>query len=107
MSMRVALLFLLAFSAVPATAENLLSDRDREIVAQQQRLRLAQIDRARARCIEQRGVDCDTVLGLQEWMMLDRTREEAVLDQIRLPSTFGTETVPSSGSGATTPATTR
>jgi hypothetical protein len=105
--MRVALLFLLAFAALPASAENLLTDRDREIIAQQQRLRLAQIDRARARCIEQRGVDCDTVLGLQEWMMLERTREEAVLDQVRLPGALGTESVPSSGSGATTPATTR
>ena len=105
--MRVALLLLLAFTAVPASAENLLTDRDRQTLAQQQRLREAQIERARARCIEQRGVDCDTVQGLQEWMLIDRTREEAVLDQVRLPSALGNEAVPSSGSGATTPATTR
>jgi hypothetical protein len=98
---------LLAFTAVPAFAENLLTDRDRQALAQQQRLREAQLERARARCVEQRGVDCDTVQGLQEWMLIDRTREEAVLDQVRLPSGLGNETVPSSGSGATTPATTR
>jgi len=105
--MRVALLLLLAFTAVPASADNVLTDRDRQALAQQQRVREAQIERARARCIEQRGVDCATVQGLQEWMLQDRTREEAVLDQIRLPSALGVETVPSSGSGATTPAPTR
>ena len=102
--MRIALLLLLGFTAVPALAENQLSDRDRQVLAQQQRVREAQLQRARTRCIEQRGVDCNSVQGLQEWMMLDRTREEAVLDQIRPGPAFGVESVPSSGSGATTPA---
>jgi hypothetical protein len=104
--MRIALLLLLSAAAAPALAENTLSDRDRQFLSQQQQMRDAQIARARARCVEQRGVDCNSVQGLQEWMLIDRTREEAVLDQIRLPAT-GSETVPSSGSGATTPAPTR
>jgi hypothetical protein len=95
--MRVALLFLLACTAVPAAAENLLTDRDRAFLAQQQRLREAQLQRARERCVEQRGVDCSSPQGLQEWMLLDRSREEAVLDQIRIP------TAPESGAGSTTP----
>jgi hypothetical protein len=102
--MRVALLLWLAALALPASAENALSDRDRDFVAQQQRIRQAQLERARARCIEQRGVDCDTLEGLREWMLLDRTREEAVLDQIRPPFVYGSEAAPSSGSGATTSA---
>jgi hypothetical protein len=105
--MRLALLLLVGLTAVPALAENQLTDRDRQFLAQQQRVRDAQIQRARARCIELRGVDCDSVQGLQEWMMLDRTREEAVLDQVRPGPVFGAESVPSSGSGATTPASSR
>jgi type II secretory pathway pseudopilin PulG len=104
--MRIALLVLVSAAAVPALAENTLTDRDRQALAQQQQIRQAQIERARGRCVEQRGTGCDTIEGLREWMMLDRTREEAVLDQVRLPGA-GPETVPSSGSGATTPAPTR
>jgi hypothetical protein len=101
--MRLALLLLIPLG-LPAFAENTLTDRDREFLAQQQRIRQAQIERARARCVEGRGVDCSTIEGLREWMLLDRTREEAVLDQVRPYALPGTETVPSSGSGATTPA---
>ena len=96
---------MLAVASLPAMAENQLTDRDRQILAQQQRIREAQVARAKARCIEQRGVDCDSERGLEEWMLLDRTREEAVLDTLRPYP--GTVTVPSSGSGSTTPAPTR
>jgi hypothetical protein len=106
--MRVALLLLLGLTAVPAAAENTLTDRDRQVLSQQQQVRQAQIERARGRCIEQRGADCDTVEGLREWMLLDRTREEAVLDQVRPSTALDIDApAPSSGSGATTPATTR
>ena len=95
--MRVLLLAALAAS-FPALAENQLTERDRAILAQQQQQRDAVFARAKERCIEQRGVDCATEQGLQEWIILDRSREAAVLDRISpLP-------VPSSGSGATTPA---
>jgi hypothetical protein len=101
------ILLVLSLAAVPlaAAAENQLTDRDRQVLGQQQQIRQAQLERARGRCVEQRGVNCDTVEGLREWMLLDRTREEAVLDQVRLPNS--SETVPSAGSGATTPASTR
>jgi hypothetical protein len=85
-------------ASFPALAENQLTERERAILAQQQQQRDAVFARAKERCIEQRGVDCVTEQGLQEWIILDRSREAAVLDRISpLP-------VPSSGTGATTPA---
>ena len=93
--MRLILALALACS-LPAFAENQLTERDRQILVQQQQMREAQLAQARARCIEQRGVDCVTEQGLQEWMLLERSREAAVLDNVR--------SQPSSGSGATTPA---
>jgi hypothetical protein len=30
------------------------------------------VERAKKRCIEQHGVDCDTREGLQEWLILER-----------------------------------
>jgi len=95
--MRFLLLAVLAAS-FPALAENQLTERERAILAQQQMQRDAILARARERCIEQRGVDCATEQGLQEWAILERSRESAVLDRVSpLP-------LPSSGSGSTTPA---
>ena len=95
--MRVALLAILVASALPAYAENTLTDRDREIIAQHQRMRQVAVERARVRCVEQRGVDCATEEGLREWLMLELTREDAVLDRI------APRPLPSSGTGSTTP----
>ena len=96
--MKVLLVMALAAAALPALAENQLTEREREMLARQQQQRDAAYAAARARCIEQRGVDCVTEQGLQEWLLLDRTREQAVLDTLRPPA------LPSAGSGATTPA---
>jgi type II secretory pathway pseudopilin PulG len=96
--MKLLLVMALAASALPALAENQLTDRDRQFLAQQQAQREAMYAAARARCIEQRGVDCVSEQGLQEWLLLDRTREQAVLDQVR-PITVP----PSSGTGSTAP----
>jgi type II secretory pathway pseudopilin PulG len=102
--MRLLAIALLAGAALPALAENTLTDRDRAILAQQQQARQAVYERARARCIEARGVDCTTEQGLQEWILLDRSREAAVLDRVS-PLAVPSASVPlSSGSGATTPA---
>jgi hypothetical protein len=87
----------LAAAALPALAQNQLTEREREMLARQQQQRDAMYAAARQRCIEQRGVDCDTERGLQEWLLLDRTREQAVLDSVRPPIP------PSSGTGSTTP----
>lgn len=90
---------LLAALALPAAAENILTDRDREMLAAQQRIKQEQRERARARCIEQRGADCDSDQGLQEWLLLEQSREDALLNRygIAVPS------VPSPGAGATAP----
>jgi hypothetical protein len=42
-------------------------------------------ERAKERCRLNRGVDCDTPEGLKEWLLLERTREEAVRDGSRHP----------------------
>jgi hypothetical protein len=97
--MKVLLVVALAVAALPALAENQLTEREREMLARQQQQRDAAYAAARARCIEQRGVDCDTEQGLQEWLLLDRSREQAVLDNVRA----GVPTPQSSGSGSTTP----
>ena len=97
--MRILLLSLLVAASLPALAENQLTEREREMLARQQQQRDAMYAAAKVRCIEQRGVDCATEQGLQEWLLLDRSREQAVLDNIRP----GVPMPPSSGSGSTTP----
>jgi hypothetical protein len=44
-----------------------------------------QVDRAKERCRLNHGVDCDTPEGLKEWLLLERSREEAVRDGSRHP----------------------
>jgi hypothetical protein len=97
--MRLLLLLVVTLAtALPAAAENQLTEREREMLARQQQAYDAALARARERCVEQRGVNCGTEQGLQEWLLLDRSREAAVLDRVNpLPA-------PSSGTGATTPA---
>ena len=99
--MKVLLVMALAAAALPALAQTQLTEREREMLARQQIQRDAMFAQARARCIEQRGVDCSTEQGLQEWLLLDRTREQAVLDNVR-PITV--PPAPSSGTGSTSPA---
>ncbi len=42
-----------------------------------------QIERAKQRCRENRGVDCDTPEGLKEWVLQERSRAEAVREGSR------------------------
>jgi hypothetical protein len=44
-----------------------------------------QANRAKERCRLNHGVDCDTPEGLKEWLLLERSREEAVRDGSRHP----------------------
>jgi len=97
--MKLLLVMALAAAALPALAENQLTEREREMLARQQMQRDSMYAQAKARCIEQRGVDCATEQGLQEWLLLDRSREQAVLDNVRPGAA-----PQSSGSGSTTPA---
>ncbi len=50
-----------------------------------------QIQRAKERCQQNHGVDCDTPEGLQEWVLQERSREEAVKEgsRHRLPAQNG------------------
>ena len=67
--------------------------------AQQDQMR--RTERARANCIANRGVDCDSEAGLQEWLILERSRAEAVLDRVNPPT--GTSSVGSSLPSGGTP----
>jgi hypothetical protein len=42
-------------------------------------------DRAKERCRLNHGVDCGTPQGLKEWLLQERSREEAVRDGSRHP----------------------
>ena len=48
-------------------------------------------DRAKERCRLNHGVDCDTPEGLKEWLLLERSRQEAISDgsRRRLPTQPG------------------
>jgi hypothetical protein len=97
--MRPYLVPLLAALALPATAENTLPERERQMVAAQQRLEQERRERAQARCIEQRGVDCDTEQGLREWLLLEQSREEALLNRYGIVAPGTTP----AGAGASAP----
>jgi hypothetical protein len=97
--MKLLITLMLAGLAAPAVAENTLTDRDREILAAQQRIQQERRARAQARCIEQRGADCVTDQGLQEWLLLDQTREDALLNRYGI----GVPSAPASGAGASAP----
>lgn len=81
--MRILVLALIALIGVPAVAQNVpRTDEERLALMRQQAEEQKRIERAREACIANRGVDCDTPQGLQEWLLLDRTRAEAVLDRV-------------------------
>lgn len=67
-----------AVNVDPAAIDQARRERAMEL----QQDREARINRARQKCIANRGVDCDTMEGLQEWLLLDRSRAEAVLDRV-------------------------
>lgn len=92
--MRTALLLLGAALISSAQAEP-ITDRERAVAAQRQAAQQQQIERAQARCNANRGTDCDTLDGLQEWILLDRSRSDAVLDRIS-PLPAGSASVGSS-----------
>lgn len=54
-------------------------------------------DRAKERCRLNHGVDCDTPEGLKEWLLLERSREEAVRDGSRHPRPAQPGSAPSRG----------
>lgn len=60
--------------------------------AEQQR----RIEQAREKCLAHRGPDCDTMAGLHEWLLIDRSRADAVLDRVD-PALGGSAAAGSSG----------
>ena len=101
--MRAALPFVLCaglLAALPAQAQRASpygiqpGARDEALIEQVQKERAAQTqaqirkryDDARQNCVANHGVDCDTDAGLQEWLLLERSRAEAVLDRLAPPA---------------------
>jgi hypothetical protein len=80
-----ALILVLCAAVAPAALSEPFADPQRAWAAQLQAEQQRRLERAQARCVENRGVDCDTEEGLQEWLLLDRSRAEAVLDRIAPP----------------------
>jgi hypothetical protein len=102
----VIVLLALAATASAAWAQQPLAERERQLQLEQaqkdQALRAQleaqrRVQRARENCIANHGVDCDSPEGLQEWLLLERTRAEAVLDRIIPPgsSSSGASSLPS------------
>jgi hypothetical protein len=68
-------LAVLVSAPVAAQTQNSPSDR---AAAKQQR-----VDCAKERCTLNHGVDCDTPEGLKEWLLQERSRQEAIRDRRR------------------------
>jgi len=92
--MRIALLIVTGTLIAAAHAEP-IDDRDRAVAAQRQAAQKASVDRARERCVANRGSDCDSMQGLEEWLLLDRSRSDAVLDRISPGSSSAGASAPS------------
>ncbi len=86
--MRSLLLFAALSAALPASAEP-INDPQRARAALIQSEQQRRVDAAREKCLANRGPDCDTHAGLQEWMLIDRSRADAVLDRLGADSASG------------------
>jgi type II secretory pathway pseudopilin PulG len=106
-TMKPLIVFVALAAAFPALAQQSAVQRDLELIRQAQREQayraqqdqMRRTERARENCIANRGVDCDSEAGLQEWLILERSRAEAVLDRVNPPtgtSSVGS-TLPSGG----------
>lgn len=100
--MKATMFFLGVALAMPAAAQRSVvipeTERDR-LALEQAQADLAQrqrqdhelrVQRARENCLRNRGVDCDSPQGLEEWLQLERSRGEAVLDRIAVPGSAST-----------------
>ena len=65
--------------AAPVAAQTQNSPSDRVTTKEQRAAR------AKERCKLNHGVDCDTPEGLKEWLLQERSRQEAIRDR-RLPT---------------------
>ena len=76
------LLLIVTTAMVASAYADPVTDPQRVAAAQRQADVQRRIEQAQERCNANRGTDCDTLDGLQEWLMLDRSRADAVLDRI-------------------------
>jgi hypothetical protein len=96
-------LFLIAAAAavvISAHAEP-FADRERAAAAQAQAEQQRRIEQAAEKCRANRGADCDTLQGLQEWLLQDRSRADAVLDRVYPGSASAGSSAPMTVSPAT------
>jgi hypothetical protein len=70
------------------------AQRERNLRTEQEQQR--RVQNARENCVANRGVDCDSPQGLAEWVQLERSRAEAVLDRIAAPVAPGAASAGSS-----------
>jgi hypothetical protein len=82
-----------AVAAFPSAAEP-LADPQRARAAAVQAEQQRRLEQAREKCLAHRGADCDTHAGLHEWLLQDRTREQAVLDRLGESSSTGSSSAP-------------
>lgn len=75
------LLIIAVLAAGPVAAEP-LDDPQRAQAAWIQAEQARRMERAAEQCRLNRGVDCQTAAGLQEWLLNDRSRADAVLDRV-------------------------
>ena len=80
-----AILTVAAAAVVISAHAEPIADRERAVAAQVQAEQQRRLDQAAEKCRANRGTDCDTVQGLQEWLLQDRSRADAVLDRIYPP----------------------
>ena len=98
--MRIPALIVTAVVVTSAHGEP-IADRDQAAAAQRQAEQQKRLEWAAARCNANRGTDCETIEGLQEWILLDRSRADAVLDRISPGSASTGASVPQTVSPAT------
>ncbi|MGE5639160.1 MAG: hypothetical protein ACM30H_03635 [Clostridia bacterium] len=76
------LLFLCVAASATAAAQSIPEGgsygRDRQLDRPSRPERADRSAKARERCKADRGVDCDSAKGLQEWELLERSRQEAL-----------------------------
>jgi hypothetical protein len=95
--------FLIAAAAavvVSAHAEP-VADRERAAAMQAQADQQRRIEQAAEKCRANRGADCDSLQGLQEWLLQDRSRADAVLDRVYPGGASGGSSSPATVSPAT------
>ena len=79
-----------ALAAIPATAAQPANvGADPSVLRQVHREEQRRLERARRNCEANHGTDCETAAGLREWLLLERSRAEAVLDRMLPPSSPG------------------